>query len=362
MRRASLLVLVVVFGLVGIGCVPPNPGPGGLYLGTQAGIHPAVTPRDRPTTWGSAPVIDEHYGGTLYAGTPNEMADPRPALLAGDREPLRLWVADPNNGVKDRPAIVWLHGGGFAVGIDSMYQLANGTAKEYAQRGYVGFSVEYRTDTTVIGSKSLCQWVQDNEDPNSQTWLNRRQQCMRNIVAAQRDAQAAARYIRAHSSQYGVDPNKVAVGGFSAGAVTAANLAYRSDDIGTVRYFSDDDLSVANSKVQAAIGASGCAYPTGVNDTVPTYIGAGDAPISFIHAEIDGAVPYQCAATTVKTARSKGLVAELRSYCDEQGHASGLYQAHKAATDEEWTTFLARQLNLYSGIRPASADPTCDQR
>ncbi len=362
MRRAALLLLVTVVAFVATACLPPNPGPGGLYLGPQADIQPVVSPKDRPITWGSAPVIDENYGGTLYEGTPKEMADPRPALLPGGREPLRLWVADPRNGVEDRPAIIWLHGGGFAAGIESMWGLANTAGRDYAKRGYVGLSVEYRTDTTVIGDKSLCQWVQDNEDPGSEVWLARRAQCMRNILAAQHDAQGAVRWVRQHAAQLGVDPDKVAVGGFSAGAVTAVNMAYRGDDIGTERYFSGDDLSVAKSKVQAAFGASGCAYPEGVGERIPTYIGAGDAPISLIHAEIDGAVPYACAATTVKVARAKGLVAELESYCDEKGHAAGLYSAHKAATDEQWTTFLARQLELYSGMRPASAEPTCDQR
>jgi len=363
MRRFLLLAVVVVLALLGAACVPPDPGPSGLYRGVQATISPVVTPKDQPVTWGAAPVIDESYGGTLYAGTPSEIVDPRPALLPGGLEPLRLWVADPRNALEGRPAIVWLHGGGFAVGIDSMHQLANSTAKEYAQRGYVGFSVEYSTDTTIIGTKSLCQWVQDNEDPTSELWLARRSQCARNIIAAQRDAQAAVRWIRAHADDYGVDPGKVAVGGFSAGAVTAANLAYRSDDVGTISYFEGDDLSVARSKVQAAFGASGCAYPEslGVSGT-PVYIDAGDGPVSLVHAEIDGAVPYECAATTVKTARSKGLVAELQSYCDEQGHAMALYRDHKAATDEQWTTFLARELRLYTGIRPPSADPTCDQR
>jgi len=361
MRRVASLVLITVMAVIGVGCVPPNPGPSGLYLGKQSNISPVVTPQDRPLTWGSAPVIDDNYGGTLYAGTPKQMPDPRPALVSGGREPLRMWVADPHNGVKDRPAIIWLHGGGFAVGIDSMYSLAAGTAKEYAQRGYVGFSVEYRTDTTVIDSKSLCQWVQDNEDPASSVWLARRQQCMRNIIVAQYDVQGAVRWIRAHAASFGIDPAKVAVGGFSAGAITSANLAYRSDDVGTVRYFTGDDVSVTKSKVQAAFGASGCAYPTGIGETVPTYIGAGDAPISLIHAEFDEAVPYQCAATTVKTARAKNLVAELHSYCNQGGHAKNLYNTYKAATDEQWTTFLARQLNLYTGMRPASADPTCDQ-
>ena len=101
---------------------------------------------------------------------------------------------------------MWVHGGGFAVGLDSMNALANGSGQDYAQRGYVGFSVEYRIDTTLVGTQganrppSLCQWVQDNEDPQSQLWVARRDQCARNIIAAQRDALAAVRWIRAHAA------------------------------------------------------------------------------------------------------------------------------------------------------------------
>ncbi|MDQ6696227.1 MAG: alpha/beta hydrolase [Actinomycetota bacterium] len=353
---------MVVLGLAS--CVPPNPGPTGLYLGIQPSIHPSVTPKASPVTWGSAPAIDEHYGATLYTGTSIEQPDPRPPLVNGD-EPLRLWVANPDNGVKDRPAIVWLHGGGFAVGIDSMYGLANGTAKEYAARGYVGFSVEYRTDTTLIGATtgsgrpaSLCQWVQDHESPGDPTWEARRAQCKRNIIAAQRDVQAAVRWIRNHAASYDVDPGKIAVGGFSAGAVTAINLAYRSDDVGSTPYFAGDGLSVPRSRIQGALAASGCLYPDEPGAPL-TDIGAGDAPISGIHSSGDGAVPYACAAATVNTARSQGLVAELTSYCGESGHAADLYDQHKAATDDQWTTFLARQLNLYTGMREPTAAPTC---
>jgi len=362
-RRYTLIAAVMAVTVVLAGCLPANPGPTGLYLGKQANIHPVVTPQDKPVTWGSAPPIDDHYGGTLYAGTSIETQDPRPPLTASGNEPLRLWVANPNNGVKNRPAIIWLHGGGFAVGIDSMYSLAQGSGQEYAQRGYVSFSVEYRTDTTlVVGTgtstdrASLCQWVQDNENPGDPTWEARHDQCVSNIIAAQHDIQGAVRWIRKHAAEYDVDPNKVAVGGFSAGAVTAANLAYRSD-VGSIAYFAGDDRSSAASRVQAAIGASGCLYSF---DGGPlTDIGAGDAPISFIHSEYDQGVPYDCVANTVTTARPKGLVAELTSYCNEGGHAAKLYALHKDATDTQWTTFLARQLNIYSGMRPPSAAPVC---
>jgi dienelactone hydrolase len=364
MRRFVLVAVALFVVALATACAPPNPGPGGLYLGQQSSITPKVTPKSQPVTWGAAPVIDAYYGGTLYAGTTIEQQDPRPAALPGNLEPLRLWVADPDNGLTSRPAIVWLHGGGFAVGIDSMWALANDEGQAYAKRGYVGFSVEYRIDTTLIGTgsgstrpPSLCQWVQDNQNPGDPTWEARKEQCFRNIVAAQRDALAAIRWIRQHAPQYGVDPNKIAVAGFSAGAVTASNVAYQHDDVGTVRYFTGDDLAVDKSKAQAAFGASGCTYAD--DGGAPQTIGAGDAPVSFIHSRFDQAVAYGCVALTVTTARAQGLVAELTSYCNESLHAEKLYAAHMAATDTQWTTFLARELGIYSKMPPPASDPVC---
>ena len=68
---------------------------------------------------------------------------------------------------------------------------------------------------------------------------------------------------------------------------------------------------------------------------------------------------YGCIAATVTKARSLGLVAELTSYCGQAGHAKALYQAHQAETDEKWTTFLTRELGIYSNVRPPSADLVC---
>jgi predicted esterase len=360
LHRSAGLATLGVTAAVALGlaaCAPPPPPAPAPYLDVV--YSATVTPKAQPVTWGAAPPIDASYGHTLYPGTSIQQTDPRPALDAAGNEPLRMWVARPNNTTKIRPAIVWVHGGGFAVGIDSMFGLANGTGQDYAKRGYVSFSVEYRIDTTLIGTQtganrppSLCQWVQDNENPSDPVWQQRYEQCQRNIRAAQYDVQAAVRWIRAHASEYGVDTTRIAVGGFSAGAVTAANLAYRGDDAGTLTYFAGDDRSVTASKVEAAFGASGCEYE-------PATIGAGDAPTSWIHARFDPAVPYSCAAQTVTSARAAGLVAELTSYCNSSLHAESLYTPNKAATDVQWTTFLAREMHIYSGLRPPTADPVC---
>lgn len=53
------------------------------------------------------------------------------------------------------------------------------------------------------------------------------------------DAFDATKYIAMHAKQFGVDPDKIIVGGFSSGAHAAATIAYRA------RY--DDDFSIAHA-------------------------------------------------------------------------------------------------------------------
>ena len=346
-------------------CVPKNPGPTGLYLGTQTSITPTVTPERDGIVWGAAPVIDPNYGRTLYRGTKFETPDPRPAATTTGDQPLRTWVAKPNNTVKKRPAILWFHGGGFAMGVGSSDDLARGEGAEYAKRGYVSFSFEYRIDTTLYGTTvpalgrppSLCQWVQDNIDPEDPGWLARYAKCVANIDAAREDALAAVRWVRAHAADYDIDPNKIAIGGFSAGAVLASLVAYAPEEVGTTTYFTSDDRSVDSSRVQAAFGASGCFYTETFEP--PTQMGAGDAPIALIASKNDPIVPYTCVTDTIAAARDAGLVAELTSYCNSSAHSKAIYNPNKTATDDAWTNFLARELGLYTDMRPPSAAPFC---
>lgn len=51
----------------------------------------------------------------------------------------------------------------------------------------------------------------------------------RDIFAAAEDMTAAVEHVRTHSGEYAIDPNQIAVGGFSAGAITAINTAYGMD-------------------------------------------------------------------------------------------------------------------------------------
>ncbi len=342
MKRYAGLIVGTLLVLVAAACVPPPvPSPPAPYL-DQVYANVTVTSKATGIAFGAAPPVDP------TVGTP---ADKHGRVLdANGNEVLHLWAANPvDNVAANRPAVIWVHGGGFVGGIGSEYTLAAGAGLQYAKRGYVGFSIEYRIDTT-----SQCQYVQDHQHdvPLPPNFDALRAQCARGITAAVQDAQAAVRWVRRHATEYRVDPNKVAIGGFSAGAVTADMVAFNSDLAGTWKY-SPDDVPTASSRVQAAFGASGCNYD-------PTTIGAGDSPTSFIHSELDMAVDYRdCVVPTFTAARAAGLVAELTSYCGQSGHAASLYQQHMAATDVQWTTFLARELKIYSGLRAPSAAPLC---
>lgn len=98
-----------------------------------------------------------------------------------------------------RPGLIGFHGGGWSGGDPrSMYPLAAWAA----ERGFVGVSVQYRrykpkTDNTVF-------------------------ECVR-------DARSAVRYLRAHATEWGLDPERLVVTGSSAGGHLAVGTALFDD-------------------------------------------------------------------------------------------------------------------------------------
>ena len=98
-----------------------------------------------------------------------------------------------------RPAIVFFHGGGWNAGKPGQFF---GQAKHLAQHGMVAFSAQYRLKNT------------DDTTP----------------VESLKDAISALRWVRAHAEEWGVDPDRIAAGGGSAGGQLAAATATLSQD------------------------------------------------------------------------------------------------------------------------------------
>lgn len=114
----------------------------------------------------------------------------------GDRE-LKLHIFEPA-GLKPndkRPCFLTIHGGGWTGGTPRrQYPFA----AHYAKLGWVGISIEYRLHSSKTGVA-----VSD---------------CVK-------DARSAARYVRAHAAELGIDPQKIVINGGSAGGHLAASTA-----------------------------------------------------------------------------------------------------------------------------------------
>ncbi len=129
----------------------------------------------------------------------------------GDRG-LRLYVTKPDGwkASDQRPAIVFYHGGGWVGGAPGQF---TEHSKYLASRGMVCFQVEYR----LLDKKK-------SEPPMN---------CCH-------DAKSAMRWVRSRAKEFGIDPDRIASGGGSAGGHLAAF-------VGTVEGTDDsqDDLKVS---------------------------------------------------------------------------------------------------------------------
>lgn len=109
--------------------------------------------------------------------------------------------------VSDRPAIVWVHGGNFDSGNRKMMA---GYAREFARRGYVTASIEYR----------LLKAMDPDKGPQEAAEV------------AQEDVDTAMDWLTRHAAEYGIDPTRFIVGGHSAGSITSFQVGYRYEDAG----------------------------------------------------------------------------------------------------------------------------------
>jgi dipeptidyl aminopeptidase/acylaminoacyl peptidase len=233
-----IVVALALSTAVLAGCTVPRPG-GDSPLRYRDQVFSNVTVTGN-LTYGSATGID------------------------GNPETLKLDLYQPTGDpIAKRPALIWIHGGGFTAGDKSS---GAGKATLFAKLGYVVVSINYR----------LLSPVGCGGNPNPTPT------CINAAIGAQHDAQAAVRWLRANATTYRIDTDRIAVSGGSAGAVTSLLVDWRPEDPG------NSGNPGPSSKVRAAVSVSGGA-PN--ND----YITADDGPALFIHGTEDHVVPYDWA-------------------------------------------------------------------
>lgn len=122
---------------------------------------------------------------------------------------MNIFVPSGHTVSDHRPAIIFFHGGSWVYGDPNQFYPH---CRYLASRGITAISAEYRIESKHGTSPSECV----------------------------KDGKSAIRWLRQHADQLGIDPNRIAAGGGSAGAQVAAAAA-------TLKTFNDpaDDLSIS---------------------------------------------------------------------------------------------------------------------
>ena len=231
----------------------------------------------------------------------------------------KLDLAMPKErGDAPRPAIVYIHGGGWTKGDKRGKGI--GAVLHYAAKGYVCISVNYRLDV----DKKACV----------------------------EDVKCATRWLRAHAEEYNLDPDRIGAAGNSSGGHLALMLAVCPASAGLE---GDGPYQEYSSMVQAAHCSSTPIMPgfrglrvkpadPDVQKIQPmTYVSGDVPPLYFIHGTEDTKAPVRFLDDFVKALREAGAKdITYKRYADGTGH--GAYVKHIEEARPAREAFLARTL------------------
>lgn len=298
--RKALTLLALVAAAAAAGCTVPRP----------AG--------DEPLRYRDAVFADYTVTSNLqYGSAPDAQGNP---------VTLRLDLYRPaGDTATRRPALVWAHGGSFVSG-SKTNAVPVDVARTFARHGFVVASIDYR-----LLAPPGCA-----SNPGQAP-------CVVAALEAQHDMQAAVRWMRANASTYGIDPDRIAVGGESAGGIMATLTGLRPEDPGS------SGNPGFPSSVRGFVSVAG-GVPNGL------FAGAGDAPGVLFHGGADRVVPPQWSAGVAGALLGAGVPAWVQIQ-DGAGHVP--WAEYRSLYIEQTSYFLYHMLDLSRAAgQPASAART----
>ncbi|MEM7147960.1 MAG: alpha/beta hydrolase [Verrucomicrobiota bacterium] len=232
-----------------------------------------------------------------------------------------------------RPAIVFIHGGGWRNGDKRKSNFLN-PALDYAAKGYVTITVNYRLTGT---------------DP---------------FPACIEDVKNAVRWLRAHADEYNVDPDRIGAHGNSAGAhlVSMLGLAKKDADLEGDGPYQDqsslvqavcpsatptDFLNWKNGQpiVGGFLGIEDDEFEKRARNYSPiTHAGVDAPPFLLVHGTKDNTVPVSQSDRFEKALKEAG--AKDVTYLRFDGAGHGVFSQHKDETAPAMEEFFARTLKL----------------
>jgi len=197
------------------------------------------------------------------------------------------------------PAVLWIHGGGWAMGDKN----GNSGAKFLANEGFVTASLSYRLS---------------GESP---------------FPAAIEDCKCAIRFLRKNALNYGINSDRIGVAGSSAGGHLAELVATTSPNAGLEGAGGWQNVS---SKVQAAASYYGVSdftaqFPRETDQFIEKflrgtesekaqlyrkaspifYVSKDDPPLLIVHGDKDDVVPFEQSTRMIEAYRRIGLSVEF---------------------------------------------------
>ncbi len=183
------------------------------------------------------------YGQGLVGG---EQASERPLLMD--------WYQPAAATDALRPAVILAFGGSFVRGSKGDEHFTENGAQDssmadycraIARQGFHCFSIEYRLAgerpvlaTPIAAERLMPEALAVTPQTTARIDIARqaiglspmddamRAEFWQALLSASEDMEAAVNHVRSEAAHYGVDPERLALGGFSAGAITAINTAY----------------------------------------------------------------------------------------------------------------------------------------
>jgi acetyl esterase len=214
-----------------------------------------------------------------------------------DSTELKLWIFGESDPKSPKPAIVFFFGGGWNSGSPAQFEKQ---AQHFAMRGMIAITADYR-----VKSRHGIQ-----------------------VVECVKDAKAAIAWVRENAQRLGIDPDKIAASGGSAGGHLAAST-------GTISGFGSDERPNAMILFNPACTLAPIAdweprgtgtklgiERLGVEEAVISpahHIGPHTPPTLILHGKKDTTVPYDSVVAFETTMKKAGRPCKLVGY-EGAGH------------------------------------------
>jgi acetyl esterase/lipase len=181
-----------------------------------------------------------------------------------------------------KPAIIWFHGGGFASFMNKRQIYILMLADEFAKRGYVNISVEYRRR------------------------MNPFSDITGTLSDAVSDGRQAVDWIIKNADEYHIDTSRMAIGGGSAGSILVANLVHDDE-----RPITKEDGFVAVLNLWGPIADEQFRTAKELSPATP--------PTLLIHGTADDLIDYHESEAYLAQLQAIGVQAQL-NLLDGGGH------------------------------------------